>query len=78
MEGEECEMEPGEVFGFGRADDNYQQIELEGVSRKHLSVSYDGELGWVFENLSVNSTTYIHPKLYTQIFVADKANSPPT
>ena len=71
------ELVPGNNYGFGRGDNNDFIIELEAVSREHLIVSYDKELGWVMENLSVNSSTWIHPKLYSQIFVADKSNSPP-
>mmetsp|Transcript_23443 Transcript_23443/g.17905 ORF Transcript_23443/g.17905 Transcript_23443/m.17905 type:complete len:267 (+) Transcript_23443:1038-1838(+) len=62
MMNEEVEMEPGSAYTFGRADDQDYQIELDGVSRKHAVVTYNAELGWLIENVSETSGTYIHPK----------------
>ena len=78
LEGEVQECEVGEKYSLGRGDTNDIVIDLEYVSKKHLLLYYDEEMGWVFENLSLNSSTWIHPKQYSQIFVGAKQNSPPT
>ncbi len=62
LEGEVQECEAGEKYSLGRGDSNDIVIDLEYVSKKHLLIYYDNELGWVFENLSLNSSTWMHPK----------------
>jgi len=47
------------------------------VSKKHILITYHPELGWLMENLSESSGTYIHPKQFTQIIVGDASNSCP-
>ena len=45
------------------------------VSRKHCSITYDNELGWIIKDEHSTSGTWAHPKTWTQFkFSVENSN----
>lgn len=60
----EVTLVPGKIYNFGKgAKVKDYKIPFDTVSRSHLNVWYEEELGWVYEDLS-SQGTYMHPRTF--------------